>query len=81
MSMINAGIEPDDIVLIRKADTARINDIVVALTEDNESTLKRLAWDNERECYYLQPENDDFEPIYKGFSIQGVVEKIIKDPN
>ncbi|MDD6097487.1 MAG: S24 family peptidase [Oscillospiraceae bacterium] len=81
LSMINAGIEPDDIVLIRKSDTARINDIVVALTEDNESTLKRLAWDNERECYFLQPENDDFEPIYKGFSIQGVVEKIIKDPN
>lgn len=80
-SMINAGIDPDDIVLIRKTDTADVNDIVVALTEENENTLKRLAWDNENERYYLQPENDEFEPIYSGFTIQGVVEKIIKDPS
>lgn len=80
-SMINAGIDPDDIVLIRKTDTADVDDIIVALTEDNENTLKRLAWDDNKERYYLQPENDDYSPIYTGFTIQGVVEKIIKDPS
>ena len=79
LSMINAGIDPDDIVLVRKALEAKTGDIVAALTEDNETTLKRLAWDSEKERYYLQPENDDFRPIYDNFSIQGVVEKIIKD--
>ena len=79
LSMINAGIEPDDIVLVRKTYEADTGSIVAALTEDNETTLKRLAWDSENARYYLQPENDDFEPIYDNFSIQGVVEKIIKD--
>ena len=79
LSMINAGIEPEDIVLVRKASEAGIGNIVAALTEDNETTLKRLAWDKKQSRYYLQPENDEFEPIYDNFSIQGVVEKIIKD--
>ena len=78
-SMINAGIEPDDIVLVRKSVDANIGDIVAAITEDNETTLKRLAWDDDEHRYYLMPENDDYEPIYDNFSIQGVVEKIIKD--
>ena len=78
-SMINAGIDPDDIVLVRKSLDANVGDIVAAITEDNETTLKRLAWDNDKHRYYLLPENDDYEPIYEHFSIQGVVEKIIKD--
>ena len=41
-SMINAGILDGDTVIIRKADTANTGDIVVALVDDNEATLKRL---------------------------------------
>ena len=41
-SMINAGILDGDVVVIRKADTARNNDIVVALVDREEATLKRL---------------------------------------
>ena len=41
-SMINAGILDGDTVLIKKADTARSGDIVVALVDDEEATLKRL---------------------------------------
>ena len=37
-SMINAGIEPDDVVLVRAASTANTGNIVVALTEENETT-------------------------------------------
>lgn len=41
-SMIDAGIRNQDIVLIQRADTARDGDIVVALVDDQEATLKRL---------------------------------------
>ena len=40
-SMINAGINDGDIVVIRQGDTADNGDIVVALVEDQEATLKR----------------------------------------
>jgi repressor LexA len=41
-SMIDAGILEGDLVLIRKQDTADTGDIVVALVDDEEATLKRL---------------------------------------
>ncbi len=40
--MIDAAILDGDIAIIRKANTARNNQIVVALVEDAEATLKRL---------------------------------------
>jgi repressor LexA len=41
-SMIEAGILDQDVVIIRKQDTAETGDIVVALVDDEEATLKRL---------------------------------------
>ncbi|MCH8858722.1 MAG: transcriptional repressor LexA [Proteobacteria bacterium] len=41
-SMINAGILDGDTVIIRKTDTANTGDIVVALVDESEATLKRL---------------------------------------
>ena len=41
-SMIEAGIFENDLVVIRKQDTAETGDIVVALIDDEEATLKRL---------------------------------------
>jgi repressor LexA len=41
-SMIEAGILDGDTVIIRKADTAENGEIVVALVDENEVTLKRL---------------------------------------
>jgi repressor LexA len=41
-SMIEAGILDGDTVLIRKSDTAETGDIVVALVDEEEATLKRL---------------------------------------
>jgi repressor LexA len=41
-SMIEAGILEGDLALIRKGDTAETGDIVVALIDDEEATLKRL---------------------------------------
>ncbi len=41
-SMIEAGILEGDVVVIRKSDSAETGDIVVALVDDEEATLKRL---------------------------------------
>ncbi|TCD13200.1 transcriptional repressor LexA [Oricola cellulosilytica] len=41
-SMIDAGIFDGDMAVIRKSDTANMGDIVVALVDDEEATLKRF---------------------------------------
>ena len=60
-SMINAGILDDDIVIVKKQQTANNGEIVVAMTEDNEVTLKRFY--KEKNHIRLQPENDLLQPI------------------
>lgn len=77
-SMVNAGIESGDLVVVRKQETADLGDIVVAL-HDNANTLKRLGFDPERQSYMLIPENDTMEPIHVDeLSIQGVARFVIK---
>jgi repressor LexA len=61
-SMINAGILNGDYVLVRDQDTARNGEIVVALVDDEEATVKRFF--REQDFVRLQPENDLMEPIY-----------------
>lgn len=78
-SMIDAEIGPGDLVVIEKADTANVGDIVVALTDDRMNTLKRLCFDERKHCYYLHPENTNYEDIYvRSLSVQGVARHIIK---
>lgn len=60
-SMINIGIFDNDIVIVEKANTANNGDIVVAMTDENEVTLKRFF--KEKDYFRLQPENDYMEPI------------------
>lgn len=60
-SMINAGILDDDIVIIERANTARNGEIVVAMTDENEVTLK--TYYKETNYFRLQPENDTMDPI------------------
>lgn len=59
-SMVNAGINDRDIVIIRKAETASNGDIVVALVDGREVTLKRFRRSGNR--IILEPENDAYEP-------------------
>ncbi len=59
-SMIEAGIFEDNLVIVKKAQTANNGDIVVALIED-EATLKRFI--REKNHIQLQPENSSMEPI------------------
>ena len=60
-SMINAGIFDNDIVIIEKNNIAKNGDIVVAMNDDNEVTIKRFF--KEKDHFRLQPENDLMEPI------------------
>ncbi len=60
LSMRDAGILDDDIVVVSKTGYAENGDIVVALI-DEEATVKRFF--KEDGHFRLQPENPDFEPI------------------
>ncbi len=78
-SMIGAGIEDGDLVLIRQQNQADAGQIVVALMED-EATLKRFYPEPEQHRVRLHPENPDMEDIYvDACEIQGVAVKVIKD--
>ena len=79
-SMINAGINDGDIILIRQQPTAE-NGEMVAVMIDNEATLKRFYI--EKNKIRLQPENDTMAPIIvdpadKNIRIVGKVERVIK---
>ena len=60
-SMMKAGIMDGDIVIIEKCDRANDGDIVVALVDEEEVTLKRLR--REIGSVVLMPENDSYQPI------------------
>ncbi|HAM80429.1 transcriptional repressor LexA [Ornithinibacillus bavariensis] len=71
-SMIEAGILDGDMVIVKQQNTAQNGDIVVAMTEDNEATVKRFF--KEKDHVRLQPENATMEPlIYNNVSILGKV--------
>lgn len=59
-SMIDAGIQPGDVVVVEKRVSANVGDIVVAII-DNEFTLKRL--DREKGRIVLRPENKAYPVI------------------
>jgi repressor LexA len=68
-SMIEAGILDGDFALVRKADTARDGEIVVALVRDEEATLKYLRRENG--MVRLDPANGAYEPqIYRPDEVQ-----------
>ena len=60
-SMINAGILDDDIVIVKRQKDANNGEIVFAMSDNNEVTLKRFY--KEKDHIRLQPENDNLEPI------------------
>ena len=59
-SMIKAGIHDGDTVIIRKSETAQNGDIIVALVDGEEVTLKRYRRAGNK--VILEPENDEYEP-------------------
>lgn len=59
-SMVEAGILDGDYALIRKSDVAREGDIIVALVDENEATLKYFR--REGSMVRLDPANRAYEP-------------------
>lgn len=58
-SMINAGIHDGDLIILKRTDTANTGEIVVALIDENEATLKRLR--RKGESVALEAANPAFE--------------------
>lgn len=77
-SMIEEGIFDNDIIIAKKQSVADNGDMVVAIIDENEATLKKFYV--EKNKIKLQPANPKYEPIYrKDVEIRGVVVKIIRD--
>ena len=78
-SMINAGIFDGDQVIIEKCNDAKNGEIVVALIDNNEATLKRIYKRGQQLA--LQPENSAFKTVIYGpdrVQIQGILKQLIR---
>lgn len=81
-SMIEAGIMDGDLAIIKRAETAENGQIVVALVDNNEATLK--VWQKKDNEIWLKPCNKDYE-IRKlhpsQVKVQGILNGIIRSYN
>lgn len=76
-SMINDGICDGDHVICRKSSTANTGQLVIAIVDNENATLKRFY--KEKGRVRLQPANDNYEPIYtKKCRIDGVVVGLLR---
>lgn len=81
-SMIDIGIEEGDLVIVRMQNYADSGQIIVALVENNDTTLKRYYPDQKTGMIRLHPENSEMEDIIVApdeLQIQGVAVKVLKD--
>lgn len=76
-SMLADQIAPGDYVIVEQRATANNGDMVVALLDNNEATLKRFY--RERNRIRLQPSNPSYPPIYvQNVTVQGVVIGVVR---
>ena len=77
-SMLNAGILDRDYVVVQKQNTARNGQIVAALVDGEEATVKRFEKNDIG--VVLHPENDSYEPMVfsSGVAILGVVVAVLR---
>ena len=76
-SMIDENIQSGDYVICRRTETAQNGQLVVALVNDSEATLKRFY--REGDCVRLQPANASYDPIYSNnCRIQGIVVGLLR---
>ncbi len=77
-SMINAGILDGDYVIVRQQSTAQSGDIVVALLDEEEATVKTFYRENNG-YYRLQPQNENYAPIItQDLKILGIVTGVFR---
>lgn len=82
-SMVDAGIAEGDLLVIERNCPASEGDIVVALDQEQQNTLKRyVGFDNDEKCFILAYENEARYPEevikLKSFEVQGVARHVIK---
>ncbi len=75
-SMIDAGILDGDVAIIKKRPNADNNDIVAALLDNNEVTLKRLR--NKAGKFHLEAANSNYPPIFEEFKVIGKLITVIR---
>lgn len=75
-SMAEAGIMDGDIAIVRKQKSADNGDIIAALLDNNEVTLKRLRRSANK--IFLEAANRNYPPIQKDFSVIGKLITIIR---
>jgi repressor LexA len=75
-SMIDAGILDGDVAIIKKQPSADNNDIVAALLDNNEVTLKRLSTKSGKS--HLEAANPKYSPIFEEFQVMGKLLTIIR---
>ncbi|MCA8956648.1 MAG: transcriptional repressor LexA [Planctomycetes bacterium] len=76
-SMIEDHIDDGDLVVVEQRPTARNGEIVVAIVDGDEATLKRFYREDGR--IRLQPANSELDPIYpENCEIRGVVRGVIR---
>ena len=75
-SMIDAGILDGDIAIIKKRPDAINNDIVAALLDNNEVTLKRLRSKSGK--FHLEAANPNYPPIFEEFKVVGKLITVIR---
>lgn len=82
-SMVDAGIEDSDLVVIKKQQTATIGNIVVAMDDYKENTLKRFAGYDAAGYAILEYMNEDKYPgktiKVRDLVVQGILRFIIKE--
>lgn len=83
-SMIDVGIEPGDVVYVRRQSTADDGEIAVVMLEDEfgdgpRATLKRFFRDNVNKSYILHPENSKMKDIIvTNVRVIGVAKRVLK---
>lgn len=80
-SMIEEGIMDGDLVICRRSETANNGEIVVALVDAQEATLKRIRFNSERNLITLIPANPSYRPVdYPAdrIQIQGIYMGLIR---
>jgi repressor LexA len=77
-SMIEDHIDDGDLVVVERRETANDGDIVVAILEDEEATLKRFYRESNG-MIRLQPANSDMEPLFTNrVQLRGVVRGVVR---
>lgn len=81
-SMINIGIDDDDLVIIRQQNYANEGQVAAVLIDGEIATLKRYTIDHKNKTIVLLPENNEYEPIIRkedDIRILGVLVYLLKD--